>query len=276
MDHKFILLVLLACCTTLSHAQRKPKIKGNRNVTEVRESLAPFLAVNVEDDLEIILEASASPGYSVTADDNLIDILKFKVEADTLFISSFYTVTAKRQLEIRVQYNELHAITMNDGSLSVQEILNTDALTVHAKATAHIQLNAKCSMMHLQMAEQSTGDFNLESDSLSVNLKNRAEASIYQVSDAVSAVLEDQSDAVLEGTTHTLNLHMYSGAELKAERLIADTIKASVEGTSKTHIRPSGLLELSSRGSANTYLYGDAEISILQFDDTSELYKRAE
>lgn len=276
MNNKFILLVLLACITAMVHAQRKPKIKGNRNVTEVTESLPPFQAVKLEDDLEIILESGTSPGYTVIADDNLIDILKFKVEADTLYISSFYTVTASRKLEIRIHYNELNAIMLNEGSLSVEGPVTTDALNVRTRAATRIQLDVKSSLMRLEMDDQSTGDFNVESDSVVVILNNRAEARIYQVSDEMNAVLGDQSDAVLEGTTQTLELRMNSGAEFRAEQLVADTIKADLDGTSKARLRPTNLLELSSRGSANTYLYGEAEITIRQFGDTSELYKRSD
>ncbi|HCO83723.1 MAG TPA: DUF2807 domain-containing protein, partial [Arenibacter sp.] len=42
-------MLLVGC---LVYSQRKPKIKGNRNVIEVRETLPPFNAVQLDDDLD--------------------------------------------------------------------------------------------------------------------------------------------------------------------------------------------------------------------------------
>ena len=86
MKNLITLIVLVACFQT--YGQRKPKIKGNKSVIEVREELPAFNAIEIIDDLEILLQKGASEGYVLNADDNLVDVLKFKVEDSTLFISS--------------------------------------------------------------------------------------------------------------------------------------------------------------------------------------------
>ena len=96
---KFLLPLLLLFMVSMT-AQRKPKIKGNRVVTEVNGELPSFNAIVLEDNLDIVLKKSFGPGYRIEADDNLVDILKFKVEDSTLVISSFYTVTSKKKFNI--------------------------------------------------------------------------------------------------------------------------------------------------------------------------------
>ena len=88
MKMKKLVLIALALCTVAVHAQRKPKIKGNKEVTTVREELPPFTAIELTDDLEIYLEKASSPGYTIIADDNLIDIFKFDVR-DSLTYSGY-------------------------------------------------------------------------------------------------------------------------------------------------------------------------------------------
>ncbi|MEL6306280.1 MAG: DUF2807 domain-containing protein, partial [Bacteroidota bacterium] len=85
MKTSYLLLVLLLPLVTFS--QRKPKIKGSRVVTEVKEELPPFNAIQLNSDMDITLKKSFGPGYTIVADDNLIDIYKFKVEDSTLVIS---------------------------------------------------------------------------------------------------------------------------------------------------------------------------------------------
>jgi len=271
-----MILLLLSLSTAMVYAQRKPKIRGNRNVTEVSKELPGFLAVCLLDDLEVSLQRAPGPGYEIEADDNLIDILKFEVTSDTLFISSFYKVTGRKQLQIRVRYNELNAITVRAGSISVSEPVTSDLLSVRTEAGGRLQLNARVPRLLLRMQDQSSGDFNIESDSLEVVLTNSAEARIYQVNEEMELTMGDQSDALIEGTAGTMTLKMEAGSKLRAERLEADTIKASLGGTASAYLHPTGLFELSSKESPNIYLYGDAEINIVEFGDTSVLYKRTE
>ena len=74
---KNIIIFFIAFCTLAVSAQRKPKIKGNKSIVEVNEDLPFFNAIEVRDDLEIFLKETTIPGYSISADDNLIDILRF-------------------------------------------------------------------------------------------------------------------------------------------------------------------------------------------------------
>ena len=89
-------MVLLAV-NVVAYAQRKPKIKGNRNVVEVKEDLPSFNAIRLDDNLEVYLQEGAAEGYVVEADDNLLDILKFRVVDGTLNISSFYNIRSRKK-----------------------------------------------------------------------------------------------------------------------------------------------------------------------------------
>ncbi len=55
---KRIIVLFIVFLPLLSWAQRKPKIKGNRQVTEVREELPPFNAIELNDNLDIELKKS--------------------------------------------------------------------------------------------------------------------------------------------------------------------------------------------------------------------------
>ena len=96
---RFILAFLLSIPFVLI-AQRRPKIKGNRSVIEVTQELPPFNALELVDNLEVTLKKSFGEEVSITADDNLVDFLKFEVVDSTLVISSFYDIVSKKKLDI--------------------------------------------------------------------------------------------------------------------------------------------------------------------------------
>ena len=271
---KLIILLFAISLPIIAFAQRKPKIKGNRTVTDVREDLPAFNAIELNDNLDIRLKKSYGEGYEITADDNLIDVLKFKVEDSTLIISSFYDITAKKKLEITVNYKELKAIIQRDGKITVEDVLSTDNLYVNTFGPSKLSLKANAFMASLNMEDTSKGDFNLDVDSLNVGLKHRSDATIYSVSSAKNIELQNTAALDLEGTTDSLSLKMYNNTKFVGQKLEAGSAKVQLEESATARINAFRAMKLKSRGSAKTYLYGDPKITILEFLDTSQLIKK--
>ncbi len=270
---KNIFLIALVMFTGFVHAQRKPKIKGNRSVVQVNEDLPPFNAIRLIDDLEIILKKSFDEGYMVEADDNLIDVLKFEVDDGTLLISSFYKITAKKKLEITINYKELESITMENGKINTHDVISSDELSIKTSGPSRLELNANATITHLAMEGISSGDFNFASDSIDVQLKDRIDARIYVVGESTHVSMQKNATARLEGTTDSLQVTLYGNANLKAERCEATTVKAFLEESSNANIYAITNFELSSRGSSRVDLYGNPKIRISEFLDTSKLHK---
>ena len=271
MKNKVLIVLLLL--SFLGYSQRVPNIKGNKNVVEVREELPQFKAIELNDDLEIFLQKSATTGYTIVADDNLIDILKFKVVDSTLIVSSFYNITAKKKLEITINYNELESITLLDGKMAVKESISTDHLDISTYGSADLELIANTSTLNLFMEGNSTGDLNLESDSLNITLKDKIDVRIYSVSERNSVEMNNGAVAILEGTTETLWVKLLGKTKLKAELLEAASIKVTMEDSPLARLNALTDFELSSRGASKTYLYGNPKVTILEFLNTSELHK---
>jgi len=271
MKNTVIFLSMLFCFHAIS--QRKPKIKGNKNVVDVTESLPPFNAIALNDDLEVFLQKSNQEGYALTADDNLIDVLKFKVNDGTLVISSFYNITSKKKLDITINYYELSKITMRDGKIRMKDMISTEELTVETYGSSKLELNANADFMNITMSGNSSGDFNLESDSLKIVLKDRVDVRIYSVSQTNSVQMYGNAGAKMDGTAYTLSLKLFDNANLKANKLEAEGVEAILEGSVKARVHARTDFELTSRGSSKIYLSGDAKIDIIEFLDTSELHK---
>ncbi len=269
---KFILVVLLFA-TCAIQAQRTPKIKGNKNVIEVVEDLPSFNAIELNDDLDIVLKMANTEGYELTVDDNLVDVLKFKVVDGTLVIGAFYKITGKKKLDITINYRELNAITLKEGSIKMQDIIDTDELSVHASGNSKLQLNANASVMDIVMDGESSGDFNLEGDSLNISLKDRVNIEVFAVGETNIITMQDNASAKMTGSSVKLQVNLSGNTDLKAPELMAELVSANLEGSANLKIHVKEGLELSSAGSSKTYLSGDPKIVILDFLDTSELHK---
>ncbi len=273
MKLKLLLLILFSTAMTL-HAQRKPKIKGNRMVIEVKDALPPFTKLELRDDLEVTLRRSNEESYSVAADDNLIDVLKFRVEDSTLVISSFYQITSKKKLEIEIAYTQLRSIMLSDGKLTSIDKISSEELLVTTLGTSSIELGADVGLAKIDMQDNSSGTFNLTADSLSVMLVNKADASIYSNSFNNALVMKNDARLQIEGTADTFEIKLDGNANLRAEDLEIRKMNATIMSSSDARIFVTNALSLYQLGTSRCYLYGDAAIDLKQFTDTAELFKR--
>lgn len=271
---KNLTLCILALTMSLGYAQRKPKIKGNKDVVEVSYSLPEFNALELNDDLDITLVKSSAIGYDLIADDNLIDILKFEVVDGTLVISSFYKITSKKKLEITVQYNQLEALTIREGKVEMKGMASAQHFSVNMFGSAKAEVNADADVVTLKMEGNSSGNFNFDADSLNIDLRDRVDTRIYTTSGIAKVQMLKNSGATLEGTSDTLMLELKGNPNLKAQKLEAAVVQADLDETPTVRLNAYREFELYSRGSSKTYLYGNPKITIHEFLDTSELLKR--
>lgn len=269
-----LLLLLLMCSTMAIQAQRKPKIKGNRTVIEVKDALPPFTKLELRDDLEVTLRRSTEEAYTVTADDNLIDVLKFKIVDSTLVISSFYQITAKKKLDIVISYTQLNSIMLSDGKLTSIDKISSEVLKITTLGSAKIELGADAGLVKIDMQDNSSGTFNLTTDSLSVTLLNKADANIYSNSFNNALSMKDNTSLEIEGTADYFEFTVDGNAKLRAEDLETRKLTATLMGSSDARFFVTNTISLRQQGSSRCYLYGDPAIEIKQFTDTAELFKR--
>lgn len=268
-----IIIVSLVFCFQ-GYSQRQPKIKGNRNVVVVEDALPEFSAIELKDDLDITLEQSDSPGYFIEADDNLIDILKFKVSGNTLEISSFYKVTSKKKMDIIIRFKELEAITLNEGKLVLKEKVSAyDDFQINTYGNSKLELSANAPVVTVNMEGNSSGDLNIEGDSLSINLKDRIDVRIYSVSETNNVEMHKNASARMEGTTDELTAELMDNSNFKGSKLQCDMAKVDISGSANARIDVTSELELSSSGSAKTNVHGNGKITLTEFLGTSQLHK---
>ncbi|WP_373074911.1 GIN domain-containing protein [Zeaxanthinibacter enoshimensis] len=270
---KFLLVIMIFSVAAV-YGQRKPKIKGSREVIEVRESLLPFSRLVLADDIEITLEKASEPGYVIRADDNLVDIFKFRVEDSTLVITSFYKVRSKKKLEIIVKFNGLNSISAEDGYISSKDVIASDLVELQLKGSAKMKIDARAALVQLDMKGNSSGEFNIDSDSLQLYAKDKADLKLYTNGETIALDMAENSRARLEGRTGILQANLRDNADLKAEKMEAGVARAVLSGSPSAEINVSSDFELDSSGSSKTYLYGSPVISISAFRDSSVLTKR--
>ena len=271
---KKLLILLLIASPLWIQAQRKPKIKGSRIVTQVSEELPPFDAIVLNDDLEINLKKSLGTGFHLIADDNLIDVLKFEVQDGTLVISSYYNITAKKQLEITVDYTELKAITVKNGTMVSKDVIESNELFVDGFNNAKMDIKANAAVMDINLEDTSSGDFHTEVDSLNINLNKRARAYVYAQINSGIVDLEGNASLAMEGTSDKIQINAMDYAKYKGETMQISSCRLEIAGNADARVYAFGDISIKSSGDSGIYLYGTPKITIEEFLGRSQLIKK--
>lgn len=102
---RILVLILLVLVSGSVFAQKKQKIKGNKEVVEVYKNLEPFTKVEILDELAVNLMQTQSEGYRLKTDSNLVDVIKFEVIDGTLKIYTTNRIISSKNLEIYLTCN---------------------------------------------------------------------------------------------------------------------------------------------------------------------------
>ena len=254
-------------------SQRKPRIKGNRSVVSVEKSLPSFTHLILSEEFELHLQQGSEPAVRIEADDNLIDILRFEVEGDTLRIDSFYRITASKKLGLTLVYSELESIRVEAGRLAGEEPLVTDRLDLLITRGGKAELNIRAALLDLKMEQNTSADLRVEADSLHAVFQGFTDTRIYTSGGSIDLSMTDQASLDLEGVSPNLTASLTDNTRLKAAGLRADAVTVFLNTSANARIQALSEVAYEGRGSARLFVYGQPAIRILGMFDRSELHK---
>ncbi len=254
-------------------AQRKPKIKGNRIVSSVNESLPAFRYLDLNDDLEVKLQRGAAEGYRLEVDENLVDVLRFEVRDSTLKISSFYNITGSKKLDITVFYTELAGVAATDGELISEEPIPAVSLNLEARDEGRLNMRVRADFCRVLLQGNGKADLNLDADTVSVALMDRSDAIIYTVNKGMGIKLNGNTGLTLEGISTEVRTVLDGNVTYKAQKMEADHLDLQAMESATARVRAVNTCSLSLSGGSRTYIYGNPSIEVQEFTDRAEIHK---
>ena len=262
--------------TFSAYGQRKPRIKGNRKVVSVEQPLPSFRHLVLSDGLTLRLQPGSAEAVRIEADENLIDILRFEVEGDTLKVGSFYRITGSKQLGLTLVFSTLESIRVGQGELAMEETLEADFLKIDLEEDARAGLPIRAGLLDLQLKDNAAVDLRVTADSLHVDLGGRTDSRIYSEGGPVDLSMTGQASLDLEGSSPSLTLSMTDNSRLLAQGMQAEKAMAFLNSGALARLQADTSLSYEGRGNARLFVYGQPQIRILGFYDRAELHKEPE
>jgi hypothetical protein len=269
----FIFLFLFGF--SIAQAQKVPKIKGNRIVAPYNAPLEPFSAIVLDNALRLNLVASDTTGVSMIADDNLPPVFKFQVTDSVLYISTYYQITASKQLDITLLTPNLDRVAISSGLLGLTLDPRFKKTHLALSGNATVAVAGTVPSLSVSVAEKSFVNINGSFTSLSLRLTGRATATIYgDVSDTAQLNMQDKASLKWGGTLAFLTASFEGASQLDGTDLSINEASVHASGKSKIDLYILSHLTYFSKQESQLDLYGTPRIDLLEFSGTSVLRKK--
>lgn len=269
----FILLSLIGF--TNVQAQKLPKIKGNRIVAPYNAPLEAFNAIVLDNDLKLNIVASDTTGVSMIADDNLPPVFKFKVTDSVLYLSTYYKITASKQLDITLYTPTLDRVVISSGELGLTLDPRFKKTQLSLSGNATVAVAGTVPSFSVSGEEKSFVNINGSFSSLALEMTDRSTATIYgDVSDTAQLNMQDKASLRWGGTLAFLTASFEGASELDGMELSISEASVHASGKSTLDLHILSHLTYFSKEESQLDLYGTPRIDLLEFSGTSVLRKK--
>ena len=269
-----LLLVLLV--STFALAQKSEKIKGSKTVTIEQKEIGDFNALEVSDNIEVYLDRGEKCELKIEADDNLHDIIKIDLTANTLRINTTKTAINHKKLIVRVTYNkELKRITAkNDAVVNAIQEIQLESIALEAYNDSKLNLNVNSKIFTLLSDNDSETELNLKSEKATIKLSKKATIKALVTSVELKCDLYEKSKAVLEGDVTNANIRLDNNAVFTANNLVIKNANLLAESYSNCSINVNANISIDASGNSQIQLFGDQKIDMKRFADNAVLSKK--
>lgn len=269
----FILLSFISF--TNVQAQKLPKIKGNRIVAPYNAPLEAFNAIVLDNDLKLNIVASDTTGVSMIADDNLPPVFKFKVTDRVLYISTYYQITASKQLDITLYTPTLDRVFVSSGELGLTLDPRFKKTQLSLSGNATVAVAGTVPSFSVSSDEKSFVNINGSFSSFAMQMTDRSTATIFgDVSNTAQLNMQDKASLKWGGTVAFLTASFDGASVLDAMDLSIDEASVHASGKSKLDLHILSHLTYFSKEESQLDLYGTPRIDLLEFSGTSMMRKK--
>lgn len=272
---RLILLIMLPISLL---AQKKEKIKGNKEVSSIsQEIIEPFNAVEISDKLEVKVENSSRNTYVLTADENLLGEVVVEVRNGILRIYLRSKIVRRKKTEVFLKLRAVSNIVVNeDAQLKTAGRFKLDKLELimnkGSSAVMDLEIEGK---LELMLSKNAKGKFDIRADEVSIRMRDKSELKAKLMKTSVLRVLLEESAGLkLDGETNKCEFQVSGSSNLDGRKLKARDVVLESKGRADLHVRASKKVQVDASGKSKIFIYGNPAIELSDFTDRSKIIKK--
>ncbi|WP_034059615.1 GIN domain-containing protein [Lacinutrix jangbogonensis] len=277
MKTKTYLLILSCLISVYGLAQSVEKIKGNKNVTTLITEINTFNRLVIGDDFKINLKQGKTPSVKIVTDDNLHEVVEFKVINGSLNFIKSKRITSRKKMEITVIFSDsLNIIELKeDAELTSSNTIKLNHLILRAKESSEAYLTVEAETFQYIGTGKTKAELNI-STNIDVTIDLSDNSNLKAVIGALDIKINmlQRAYAKIEGHSKSLTVSTDNSTVLKANKLATNSCVLITEGRADVHVKVKENLIIEGSGTTETYIYGNPKMELVRFEDEAILRKK--
>jgi len=278
MIKKITLLLILTSINLFS----QEKIKGNGIVTVVKENLDPYNKIILKNDFKVILIKADAPAIEIETDENIHEAINYFVSDGTLVLQTDQKIRPKKALNITIfcTYNLKEVELQDDIEIETLSTINVDEMLLkindYAKADFSIKAN-KFKLINKNNSKiqlRSKSKINIDSPSVDLMIGASSTTSVIVKSDSLNVNLKDKATLELEGMSDYLNAMARDNTNFKGRNFNVKESHIITKNNSELSIQAFDKITIEASEKSEIELYGNAKIELEKFADQTKLHKK--
>lgn len=276
MVKNITLFVAILGLLSTSYAQKKEKIKGNRNVTVKETMLQDFNRIVLNDKFKIEVIEGSEAKIFVETDENLHDIIQFAVADSTLSFDTSKRITSSKKINIKVTYTNTlkHIETLDASEISSLTSINLPEVNLTNSGNSKAFLNIKTKQFKHINSDKARVKLNLEATIATLELGENTKLEALINAESLQVDMYQRADAKIEGTVASLDITADNSSTFTGKNLTANTCNVVSGLNTDIYVQAKETLSLDASGNSEIYIYENPKITIHNFKDTAKLYKK--
>lgn len=276
MKKTITLFIIIHLCA-VSFAQKKAKIKGDKNVIEVSNELSDFKKIEILDDLKVnVTFGTSSSSYRIKTDSNLIEVIKFEVIDSILKVYTTNDIASKKKLEIDLNVKSFSEINLYNKSVlnQIGYFVTESDIQIMAKDNSKIKLDLKAKNINLNLSNNADGELLLEGDTLRVSLNDEIDVKGVLKSNYLDMKMNKDAEANFKGYNENMILTMIGAPILKSSELMNKRIEAKFSNNSYAYVNCVELISLYLEDKSKVYIYNAPKVEVVGLRGQAQIIKK--
>ncbi len=274
--NKTLLVFALIMATSFAFSQKKDKIKGSKIVTIEQKKTENFSALEVADNIEVMLIRGEECGIEIEADDNLHEAIDIAMSGSTLRLSTLKDIISAKKISVRVTYTDEFKLVVakNEAQVSALATVELNDFSCRTYDYAKLFLYANSKNFSLECNDKSKVELNLKSEKTTINLSKNSTLKALVNSTEMIFDMYQKSDATIDGTVTDLKLRLDNNSNFMGKTCIAQNALITTEGYTNASVNVATACVIDASGNSDIRLYGEPKIEMKRFADSALLMKK--
>ncbi|MGG7034609.1 MAG: GIN domain-containing protein [Flavobacterium sp.] len=271
----FLLAILLS--SSIAFSQLKERLKGSKIVTIEQKKTESFDAIEILDDLEIILIKGDKNGVEIEADDNLHEALGIQMNGNTLVLSKVKEISGFKKFGIRVIYTDsFKSVVVKDkAKITALEEIKLNEINFKSLNNSKLYLNLSVKSFSISADDKSHIEMNAKAESGNIILSKNSDIKALISSSDLKCDLYQKAIAEIEGDVINMKLRLDNNSKFNGKKLNNKNAILNAEAYTSCNILAESTIGIEASGSSEIELYGNPKVDLKRFSDNAIIYKKS-